>query len=127
MVEDGLVWLHNGNRVPVEGRYSYYGGFSDVLIFNRGVHEPLEEYVFQEALRVLPDEPMMLELGAYWGHYSMWLKSRRAQARVFMVEPEATNLEAGRMNFARHKFDGTFIQALVGKGKFEVDRFMEQQ
>lgn len=28
------------------------------------------------------------------------------------------------MNFARHGYDGTFIQALVGTGQFELDRFM---
>jgi hypothetical protein len=91
------------------------------------VHEPLEEYVFQELLRVMPGEPTMLELGAYWGHYSMWMKRERPRSRVFMVEPEARNLEAGRANFARHDFDGTFIQAFVGKGQFEVDRFMSEQ
>ena len=127
LVEDGLVWLHNGNCVPVKGRYAYYGRFSDVLVINRGVHEPLEEYVFQEVLRVMPDEPMMLELGAYWGHYSMWMKRRRPRSRVFMVEPERRNLEAGRANFARHGYEGTFKRALVGKGHFEVDRFMSEQ
>ena len=126
IVENGLVWLHNGNRVPVEGRDAYYGRFSDVLVINRGVHEPLEEYVFQEVLRVMPDEPTMLELGAYWGHYSMWMKRRRPRSQVFMVEPEGGNLEAGRTNFARHGYEGTFIQALVGKGQFEVDRFMSE-
>ena len=127
IVEDGLVWLHNGNRVPVEGQHAYYGRFSDVLVINRGVHEPLEEYVFQEVLRVMPSEPTMLELGAYWGHYSMWMKRERPRSRVFMVEPEPRNLEAGRANFARHAYDGTFIQAFVGKGQFEVDRFMSEQ
>jgi hypothetical protein len=127
MVEDGLVWLHNGNRVPAEGEFAYYGRFSDVLVFNRGVHEPLEEYVFQEVLRIMPEEPMMLELGAYWAHYSMWMKLRRPRSRVFMVESDAKGLEAGRMNFARHGFEGSFVQAIVGKGQFEVDRFMTEQ
>ena len=127
IVEDGLVWLHNGNRVAVEGEYSYYDRFSDVLIINRGVHEPLEEYVFQELLRLMPDEAMMLELGAYWGHYSMWMKSRRPRSRVFLVEPEMRNLEAGKANFARHHYEGTFIQGLVGRGHFEVDRFLREQ
>ena len=126
MVEDGLVWLHNGNRVPSQGRNAYYRKFSDVLVINRGVHEPLEEYVFQEVLRTMPEAPMMLELGAYWGHYSMWMKCRCPLSRVFMVESKTTNLKAGRMNFRRHGYDGTFIQAFVGKGKFEVDRFMRE-
>ena len=63
MVEHGLVWLHNGNRVSLDG---YYGRFSEILVINRGVHEPLEEFVFQELMRILPAEPVMLELGAYW-------------------------------------------------------------
>jgi FkbM family methyltransferase len=121
MVEDGLVCLHNGNRVPIEGPNSYYGRFSDILAINRGVHEPLEEFVFQEVLRVVPEDPVMLELGSYWGHYSMWMKCRRPGARVFMVEPEPQNLEVGRSNFARHGYDGTFIRAFVGRGQFEID------
>jgi hypothetical protein len=127
MVEDGMVWLHNGNRVAVTGPSAYCGDFSEVLIINRGVHEPLEEYVFQEVLRLMPDQPIMLELGAYWGHYSMWMKRQRPRSEVFLLEPEATNLEAGRINFARNGYDGTFIQALVGRGQFEVDQFMSEQ
>lgn len=125
-VEDGLVCLHNGNRVPIEGPNSYYGRFSDILVINKGVHEPLEEFVFQEVLRVVCDDPTMLELGSYWGHYSMWMKCQRPRARVFMVEPEPQNLEAGRSNFARHGYDGTFIQAFVGRGQFEVDRWIRE-
>lgn len=66
------VVLHNGNRVPLQGPGAYYGNFSDILVINRGVHEPLEEFAFQTVLTGLPAQPTMLELGAYWGHYSMW-------------------------------------------------------
>jgi len=44
------VILHNGIRVPVGGELACYGEFSDILVINRGVHEPLEEYCFQELL-----------------------------------------------------------------------------
>lgn len=53
IVENGNVYLHNGLFVPVSGKHAYYEDFSDILIFNRGVHEPLEEYVFQELLKSL--------------------------------------------------------------------------
>lgn len=124
VVTDGLVTLHNGHRVPLRGPHAYYEGFSDILIYNRGVHEPLEEFAFQEMLAALPPAPAMLELGAYWGHYSMWLKQARPAARVHLVEPEAANLAAGRENFARHGYAGSFEQAFVGTGQFEVDRWM---
>jgi hypothetical protein len=124
LVEGEDVILHNGNRVPLAGPYAYYGPFSSLLVLNRGVHEPLEEYVFQEVLRRLPEAPRMLELGAYWGHYSMWLKKARPQATVILVEPEAANIASGRHNFQRNGFEGEFIQAFVGKGQFEVDAFL---
>jgi hypothetical protein len=66
LVEQGEVYLHNGNRVPLSGEGAYYGAFSQLLIVNRGVHEPLEEFVFQQLLKSLGEAPVMLELGAYW-------------------------------------------------------------
>lgn len=125
--DDGMVVLHNGNLVPAEGDNAYCGNFSYILIINRGVHEPLEEYVFQELLKVMPEAPTMLELGAYWGHYSMWLKRRRHLSKVFLVEPHEGNLEVGRSNFALNKLEGEFLHAFVGTGQFEVDTFLETQ
>jgi hypothetical protein len=76
-LDGNQVYLHNGLRVPVAGPGAYYGPFSQLLVINRGVHEPLEEFVFQEVLKCLPEAPSMIELGAYWGHYSMWFKKER--------------------------------------------------
>lgn len=126
-VSGNLVFLHNGHMVPVQGPGSYYGNFSHVIVFNRGVHEPLEEFVFQELLKHLPEAPRMLELGAFWGHYSMWLKKVRPAARVALVEPVAENLQAGIANFQRNNYDGEFLQAFVGKGHFSVDAWMAEQ
>lgn len=126
-VEEGLVTLHNGHRVPLRGPGSYYETFSDILIYNRGVHEPLEEWAFQEVLKLLPESPVMLELGAYWGHYSMWMQQQRPDSSVHLVEPAPDNLDAGRENFARHGYRGQFLRALVGRGHFTVDDWMERQ
>lgn len=127
MVRDDLVCLHNGNLVAASGPLAYYQTFSQVLIINRGVHEPLEEFVFQEVLKLLPPAPTMLELGAYWAHYSMWLKRRFPDATTFMVEPDAMAIDVGRTNFERNGFTGTFIQDFVDTGRFEVDRFMRER
>lgn len=126
-VVGGLVCLHNGIRVPFCGAGSYYDGFSQILSLNRGVHEPLEEYVFQRVAEIVPDAPVMLELGAYWGHYSMWMKAARPEASVYLVEPETENIEAGRANFSRNGFNGEFIQAFVGKEHFRVDAFLRDR
>ena len=121
------IYLHNGNRVPASGPGAYYGQFSTLLALNRGVHEPLEEYVFQELLKHLPPSPSMIELGAYWAHYSMWLKRVRPQATVTMVEPDRGNLAAGQANFARNGFDGEFIHEIVGNGHWELDKFINSR
>lgn len=123
--EGGFVRLHNGLRVASgEMADAYYGVFSLVLILNRGVHEPLEEFVFQELLQVLPESPTMLELGAYWGHYSMWLKLRRPAASVYLVEPDAERRSVGKRNFALNGLDGIFLDGFVRRGGFTVDAFL---
>jgi Methyltransferase FkbM domain len=126
-VDGDQVYLHNGLRVPIAGEGAYYGSFSHLLVINRGVHEPLEEYVFQQVLKRLPDAPSMIELGAYWGHYSMWFKKERPKGETILVEPEAVCLKAGQDNFARNGFKGEFIQAFVGAGKFEIDEFFRNR
>jgi hypothetical protein len=131
-VSDGLVTLHNGHRVPLQGPSAYYGSFSDILIFNRGVHEPLEEYVFQQVLRTLPAMPdpqtaVMVELGAYWAHYAMWFLQYHPQGRAIMVEPGAEERRAGEANFERNGYSGTFIAAKVGSGGVAVDGLMAER
>jgi hypothetical protein len=125
VVEANQVYLHNGNRVPVTGEGAYSGSFSQLLVINRGVHEPLEEYVFQELMKRLPDVPVMVEVGANWGHYSMWLKRLKPASTVILIEPEQAYLAAGINNFARNGLKGEFIQAFVGNGHLQIDAFLQ--
>ena len=127
-IVDDCVILHNGHRVALSGPLSYYGDFSRILVINRGVHEPLEEYVFQELLAsgALPEAPVMLELGAYWGHYSMWMKQKRPRAAVHLLEPEEENLRAGVENFRRNGYEGTFAQAYIGRDNASVAGYLRQ-
>lgn len=122
---DDFVILHTGLKVPFSGPQSYYQDFSKILVINRGVHEPLEEYVFQQLINILPDNPSMIELGSYWAHYSMWLKSKRPNAKVSMVEPDPVAMKVGVFNFEHNGFDGEFINQFVGNGQFEIDSHIE--
>lgn len=125
---DNRVTLHNGNRANIRGELAYYEEFSDILIINRGVHEPVEEYCFQQMLtRIDGANPLMIELGAYWAHYSMWFQLRHPGARCVMIEPDAANLRAGQANFAHNGFTGEFIQQGVGSTGFELDRFVAER
>ena len=127
LVQNELVCLHNGIWVPITGNGAYFGKFSEILAINRGVHEPLEEYVFQTVISHLPEAPIMLELGAYWGHYSMWLKKRRPAAKTILVEADKNHLEVGVENFTRNSIEGEFIHMFVGAEGFEIDAFSEER
>jgi hypothetical protein len=129
MTKGEYVTLHNGNVVKYKGG-SYYGKYSEILVINRGVHEPLEEYVFQQLLDFIKNSsiaPIMLELGAYWGHYSMWAQSVVPETRTILVEPDKKNIEIGRQNFKANRFEGTFLNDFVGTKYFAVDGFMASQ
>jgi hypothetical protein len=119
--EDPFVVMHNGLRVLMG---SYYGAFSQILVINRGVHEPQEELAFSRVLdRITPGEGMV-ELGAYWGFYSAWFKSRHPENRAFLIEPEPLHLEAGRRNFELNALDGEFVRGHVGPGGIDLASFM---
>lgn len=121
------VILHNGNRVPATGKLSYYGNFSNILILNRGVHEPLEEYCFQEVLaKITCNSPIMIELGAYWAHYSMWLMKKFPLAKCHMIEPDENNIKCGENNFRINNYNGKFIKALVDPTDFYLDKFITE-
>lgn len=127
-IDNDMVILHNGHRVPRRGRGSYYESFTDILIINRGVHEPLEEYCFQEVLAQLAGRAdTMIELGSYWAHYSMWFLKLNQKAQSILVDSDLENLNAGRENFSRNGYQGEFIQSFVGAGKFSVDGFMTER
>lgn len=125
--ESNCVILHNGNRVPATGKYSYSRVFSQILIINRGVHEPLEEYVFQQMLQGIKNtRPTMVELGSYWAHYSMWLKKVYPDSRCIMVEADKLYLESGKNNFSLNGYSGEFINKFVSNDGFRMDAFASE-
>ena len=109
----GKQIMHNGLKIYLG---SYYGPeYSVVLSQSKGVHEPQEERVFQEVLKILPKNSTMLELGSFWSFYSMWFNKEVDGARNFMIEPDSFNLGQGKRNFRLNKMKGYFIQAFIGK------------
>lgn len=101
--------MHNGLLIDIE---SYYGlPMLEMLFKNKGVHEPQEEYVFQEVLRHIPDNGVMIELGAYWSFYSMWFNQQVAHARNYMIEP--VDVGSGMTNFSLNNMQGDFTKAFI--------------
>jgi len=116
-VKDYYITMHNGVKVCANG---YYGsGILNMLIENRGVHEPQEERAFEEIINLLPESCTMLELGAYWGFYSLSLLQARPQAKCHLVEPEIYNITSGQINFELNSRKGNFLNAKVDEHQSE--------
>ncbi len=98
--------LANGLKITLGSYYDY--GNTHLLIANRGVHEPQEEYAFGEVLRAMPPGASMIELGSYWAFYSMWFASTVKAGRCIMVEPDPHKMNFGELNFKLNKLAGSF-------------------
>ena len=132
-VIDDYQIMHNGLKVLTTG---YAGEFKnngrtfyeDMLIRNRGVHEPQEERMFMEVLKDIPAGGTMLEVGAWWSFYSMWFHQQVKNANNYMMEPAGGHLEIGKKNFEMNGFTGTFFTARIpdkGKDGWTVDKWMK--
>lgn len=98
IIKNGLPWqiMFNGLRMRAG---SYYGGWMSELIQGlEGFHEPQEEKVFYSVLETLDEPEAMIELGAYWGWYSLWFKHRHPSAKVILTEPDPANLAVAASN-----------------------------
>src|SRR5258708_32891755 len=112
-ITNGKQVMHNGLKIYLG---SYYGPeYAKILLATKGVHEPQEERVFAEAIKTLPPNAVMIEMGAFWSFYSMWFKKEIKNAINYMIEPDEFNLGQGIRNFKLNGFKGSFTQAFVGK------------
>ncbi|MDA7921681.1 FkbM family methyltransferase [Verrucomicrobiales bacterium] len=115
--------MHNGVLIH-EG--SYHGEWMMEIIQGlKGHHEPQEEKVFNAVLECIGSGATMIELGSFWAYYSLWFKSRIADSRSILVEPEPDKLRAGKENFALNEFEGTFINAFAGANSVETAEFAD--
>jgi methyltransferase, FkbM family len=109
---EAIQLMHNGVKVIADG---YYGHFNSEIVKKlRGHHEPQQERVFYEVLKLVTAGVVMIELGAYWSYYSLWFHQSVPNAINFVVEPIAENLELGKRNFALNDSQAHFVHALVG-------------
>lgn len=111
-LKDGVLIMHNGLKV-IAGSYSG-DPMTQLLHRTKGIHEPQEEKVFAQVLKHLPPHSSMLELGAWWGFYSMWFKKELPDGALYLIEPFQENLEFGKKNLALNGMQASFLQAFIG-------------
>ena len=143
--ENGVSYqlMHNGIKI-IENCYCYVKGstwVADIIAGLRGHHEPQEEKVFHEVLKFIPSGATMIELGSWWGYYSMWFNKSIPNAKNYLIEPVEKYLETGKKNFELNNLKGNFFRGYAGNGGFggkvskrwplslrvKIDDFLEQQ
>lgn len=113
-IEKGLFVMHNGVKIEP---LSYVGPeMLRLMTENKAIHEPQEEYAFQEVLKYIKPNGVMLEVGAYWSFYSMWFAQQVKGARNYMLDNK-DGVRRGKENFSLNGLQGTFETAYVGEGK----------
>jgi hypothetical protein len=118
--------MHNGLKIIPNSYYGYC--MLEMLMENGGVHEPQEEKAFNEVLNYIKPGSTMIELGAYWGFYSMWFQ-QRTKGKNILVEPIIENINFGKENFKINNMTGNFYQFFVDSyndyDKITVDKIFE--
>ena len=103
--------MHNGVKVL---KNCYCGAWiSDIIYALKGHHEPQEEKIFFEVLKYIPSNATMIELGSYWGYYSLWFSKNVKGAKHYLIEPDLNNLEIGKKNFALNNAKANFYLGYV--------------
>jgi hypothetical protein len=128
--------MHNGVIVVKD---CYYGGWmSDIIKGLKGHHEPQEEKAFYEVLKFIQPNATMIELGSYWGYYSLWFATAISGAKNYLVEPDPYRMNIGKVNFNLNEKKGHFIRGyaglkdndtadFVGAERIEIDSLLERE
>jgi hypothetical protein len=118
-IKGDVQFMHNGIKIHVG---SSYGAGNTIMLFkNKGVHEPQEERAFNQILKYIPDDGLMLELGAFWGFYSMTFQQRAIQRRNYLIEPDQHALISGRNNFKLNQLTGKFFNYFISDSSVSGD------
>lgn len=127
--------MHNNIKVIKDGYCAAW--MTDLIYGLKGHHEPQEEKVFYEVLKYIPKKSTMIELGSYWGYYSLWFAKEISESTNYLIEPDPERLDLGRKNFALNNLSASFTHGYVGTcgtdaGNFQgarqilIDSFLEE-
>ena len=124
-IENDCLILHNGIKVLKNG---YYGSFSNILVQNKGCHEPGEERMFELILKDIPENGVMIELGSYWAFYTIWFNTVIKNAKNYCIEPDLNNLKLGKQNCLLNNVNNVdFTQGFIGKTQVNLLNFVREK
>lgn len=117
--------MHNGVKVIKDGYCAAW--MTDLIYGLKGHHEPQEERVFHEVLKYIPPKAVMIELGSYWGYYSLWFAKKIAEPTNYLIEPDPERLTLGKKNFALNNLSASFFHGYVGTCGTDAGNFQTAQ
>lgn len=115
--------MHNGIKVIKDGYCAAW--MTDLIYGLKGHHEPQEEKVFYEVLKYIPEKAVMIELGSYWGYYSLWFAKEITESVNYLIEPDSERLDLGKKNFSLNGLSASFVRGYVGTCGTDAGNFRE--
>ncbi len=123
-LDNNIITLHNNIKVYNK---CYYNDFSDILILNKGVHEPSEERAFSKVIQNIKEDGIMIELGSYWAFYSIWFLKNIINGKTYCIDSDEKCLSAGIENFKLNNVEGDFSQGFIGFNGINLLNFVTQK
>lgn len=117
--------MHNGLKVLAD---AYSGPWMTRLItVCEGHHEPQEERLFHDAIRALPPDATMIELGGNWSYYSAWFLQGASRRRAIVLEPDPLNRASGEATMRLNGLHATFIAGTAGRASTAPVSFLTER
>lgn len=126
-IENDCIIMHNGIKVL---KNSYYQDFSEIFTINKGCHEPSEERLFNEVLKFIPENGLMIELGSYWCFYTIWFNKMVKNARNYCIEPLEESIQIGKKNCELNNVSNVDVsQGFIGKneGNISMTKYIKEK
>lgn len=110
-IVDGYQIMHNGLKI-VEN--CYHPEYVTYTLKTYKHFEPDQELWFHKALQTINSNGTMIELGSYWGYYSMWFNKSISNATNILVDSNTKHFNVGKENFKVNNLHGIFENLHVG-------------
>jgi hypothetical protein len=76
-------------------------------------------------LKYIPKGAVMIELGSYWGYYSLWFSTKVPDATNWLIEPDPANMKVGMKNFSLNEKTAHFINGYIPMCANDVQTFKQ--
>lgn len=103
--------MFNGVKIPADCQTP---ATSELIQQCGGHYQPQQEYIFNEVIKRLPDDAVMLELGCEWPFYSVWFLTHSRNRRAILVDASPENAAVALGTLALNQCSANFELGSIG-------------